>query len=104
MAITNGSRCAEPISLRSKVVVAGVCMQTDTFEPSYAVFKEIDMVFCMAYTIEEFAQALGHLAAGELQVAPLVTSHVGLEGVAEAFARLSDPEKDAKIIVTPHGV
>lgn len=85
----------------SKIVVAGLCMQQDTFEPTFAVLKEVDVIFSMSYTIEEFAQALGHLAAGELQVAPLVTSHVGLGEVPDAFARLADPERDAKIIVVP---
>ena len=85
----------------SRVVVAGLCMEQDTFEPTFAVLKEVDIVFSMSYTLEEFAQALGHLAAGELQVAPLITSHVGLGEVPEAFARLADPERDAKIIVVP---
>ena len=58
-------------------------------------------MFCMAYSIEEFAQAFGHLAAGELHVAPLITSHVALAEVPEAFTRLADPERDAKIIVVP---
>lgn len=85
----------------SKVVVAGVCMEPDTFEPTFALLKEIDVVFCMAYSPEEFAQSLAHLAAGELDVAPLVTSHVALSEVPEAFERLADPERDAKIIVLP---
>ena len=48
----------------SKVVVAGLCMEQDTFQPTFAVLKEVDLVFSMSYTLEEFAQALGHLAAG----------------------------------------
>ena len=85
----------------SKIVVAGLCMQQDTFEPTFAVMKEVDVVFSMAYTLEEFGQALAHLAAGELQAAPLITSHVGLADVPDAFSRLADPERDAKIIVVP---
>jgi threonine dehydrogenase-like Zn-dependent dehydrogenase len=86
----------------SKVVVAGVCMEEDTFQPTFALLKEVDIVFCMSYTLQEFTQALGHLAAGELQAAPLITSRVGLEDVPEAFARLADPEQDAKIVVILH--
>jgi threonine dehydrogenase-like Zn-dependent dehydrogenase len=84
----------------TKVVVAGLCMQQDTFQPSYATLKEIDLVFCISYTFEEYEQALAHLAAGELRVDPLITSRIGLDGVPEAFARLADPEQDAKIIVS----
>ena len=85
----------------SKVVVAGLCMVQDSFYPSFAIMKEIDLAFCISYTPEEFAQALGHIAAGELDVASFITSRVTLDEVPEAFARLADPEKDAKIIVLP---
>ncbi len=86
----------------SKIVVAGLCMKEDTFHPTFASLKEIDLIFCMAYTVGEFAQSLAHLAAGELQVGPLITSRVGLEGVPDAFTRLGDPERDAKVVVIPH--
>ncbi|MFD5538823.1 zinc-binding dehydrogenase [Streptomyces sp. NPDC127079] len=86
----------------TKIVVAGLCMEQDTFYPTFGVFKEIDLVFSVSYTVEEFAQTLGHLAAGELHADPLITSRIGLAEVADAFARLRDPEQDAKIIITPH--
>lgn len=86
----------------SKIVVAGLCMKQDAFHPTFASLKEIDLIFCMAYTVEEFAQSLAHLAAGELQVGPLITSRIGLEGVPDAFTRLGDPERDAKIVIVPH--
>ncbi|MET7782152.1 zinc-binding dehydrogenase [Streptomyces sp. NPDC005388] len=85
----------------SKVVVAGLCMVQDSFYPSFAIMKEIDLAFCISYTPEEFAQALGHIADGELQVEAFITSRVALDDVPEAFTRLADPEKDAKIIVLP---
>jgi threonine dehydrogenase-like Zn-dependent dehydrogenase len=73
----------------------------DSFYPSFAIMKEIDLAFCLSYTPEEFAQALAHIASGELQVEAFITSRVALDDVPEAFARLADPEKDAKIIVLP---
>lgn len=85
----------------STVVVAGFCMQQDTFYPTYAMLKEIDLVFSMAYSPEEYGEVLGHLASRALNVEGFVTSRVGLSEVADAFKRLSDPEQDAKIIVLP---
>lgn len=84
----------------SKVVVAGLCMEPDVFQPTYAILKEIDLAFCIAYTPQEFAEAFSAIAEGRLDVAPLVTGHVGLDGVGDAFRRLADPESDVKIIVT----
>jgi threonine dehydrogenase-like Zn-dependent dehydrogenase len=85
----------------SKVVVAGLCMEQDTFTPTFAILKEIDLIFSFAASPDEYAEVLGHLASGALQVEPLITSYVGLRDVPDAFARLSDPEGDAKIIVLP---
>ncbi|WP_256345019.1 zinc-binding dehydrogenase [Pseudomonas gingeri] len=85
----------------SKVVVAGLCMERDSFYPSFAIMKEIDLAFSIAYSFEEFAQAFDHIASGRLQVDALITSHVGLDGVQDAFDRLADPERDAKVIIIP---
>jgi threonine dehydrogenase-like Zn-dependent dehydrogenase len=84
----------------SKVVVAGLCMELDQFYPTYAILKEIDLAFCIAYSPQEFAESFANIVSGKLDVGALITSHVGLDGVADAFTRLADPEKDVKIIVT----
>lgn len=87
----------------SKVVVAGVCMQPDNFQPIAAIMKEIDLVFTFGFTLEEYAEVLGHLASKShgLQVAPMITGRVGLSGVAAAFERLAHPDHDVKIVVIP---
>lgn len=85
----------------SRVVVAGLCMTEDRFLPTFGVLKEIDLVFSLYYTVEEFAQTLGHLAAGDLRAEPLITRRVGLDGVVDACRGLADPEKDAKILIVP---
>jgi threonine dehydrogenase-like Zn-dependent dehydrogenase len=36
-----------------------------------------------------------------IDVAPLITGQVGLEGVRDAFAALSNPEQHAKVLVDP---
>ncbi|AZG46240.1 zinc-binding dehydrogenase [Gordonia insulae] len=85
----------------STIVVAGLCMQPDTFTPSTAVMKEMDLKFSIAYTPDEFAQAFNHLASGELKVEPLITSRITLDDLPGAFDRLANPDHDAKIIVLP---
>ncbi|HWU21585.1 MAG TPA: zinc-binding dehydrogenase [Nocardioides sp.] len=87
--------------LLSRVVVVGVCMETDSFRPSMAINKEIDLRFAFAYDPSEFHQALQWIAKGKVDVAPLITGTVGLDGVAGAFADLADPERHAKILVDP---
>jgi threonine dehydrogenase-like Zn-dependent dehydrogenase len=85
----------------SKIVVAGLCMEADTFYPSFGVLKEVDVIFAVYYTVEEYAQTLHHLASGELKVDGMVTGHVGLDGVEQAYADLANPETHVKIIINP---
>jgi threonine dehydrogenase-like Zn-dependent dehydrogenase len=55
----------------------------------------------LGYTIEEFARTLRHISEGRFDVAPFITGRVGLDGVAQAFTDLADPERHAKILVEP---
>ncbi len=89
---------------RARVVVVGVCMEPDKIEPMVAVGKELDLRFSFGYRAEEFAATFDRIVNGTLNVAPLVTGKVGLDGVAGAFKALHNPEEHAKIIVRPNGV
>ncbi len=88
---------------RSRIVVAGVCMQADTFRPLLAIVKELDFHFVYAYDPEEFARTLRAIAEGEVDVTPLITGTVGFEGVADAFATLKRAEHHVKVLVEPGG-
>jgi threonine dehydrogenase-like Zn-dependent dehydrogenase len=85
----------------TRLVVAGVCLQPDTVHPFFAIAKEINVQFVLAYTPDEFANSLRALAEGEIDGAPLITGEVGLDGVGAAFDDLADPERHCKILVTP---
>jgi threonine dehydrogenase-like Zn-dependent dehydrogenase len=85
----------------TRLVVAGVCMQPDTVHPFFAIAKEINVQFVLAYTPEEFGHSLHALAEGVIDVSPLVTGEVNLEGVGKAFDDLADPDRHCKILVTP---
>ena len=85
----------------ARIVVVGVCMEPDTISPMLGISKELAVQFVLAYTQAEFTATLGHVVAGQIPVAPLVTGAVGLDGVAEAFAELASPERHAKIMVKP---
>lgn len=86
---------------QGRIVVAGVCMETDTIWPIVAVGKELTIKFSLGYTPEEFAQTLDLIASGEIDVGPLITGEVGIEGVPQAFQDLSNPDEHAKILVEP---
>lgn len=85
----------------TRLVVAGVCMQPDSVHPFFAIAKEINVQFVLAYNPEEFTDSLRALAEGDIDVTPLITGEVGLDGVGAAFDDLADPERHCKILVTP---
>lgn len=87
--------------LLTRVVVVGVCMGADSFRPSMAINKEVELRFAFAYDPAEFHQTLQWIASGKVDVLPLVTGTVGLDGVAAAFDALGDPERHAKILIDP---
>ena len=84
-----------------KIVVVGVCMDEDTSWPLLGVTKELNIHFSLGYDPMEFRQTLDVIASGEIDVAPLITGEVPIDGVAEAFNALGNPEAHAKILVTP---
>lgn len=84
-----------------RIVVVGVCMEADQIRPLVGINKELNLQFVLAYTPEEFAETLRNIAEGFVDVAPLITGTVGLNGVARAFDDLANPEMHAKILVDP---
>ena len=88
-------------SHRARVVVVGVCLQTDHSRPLIAVNKELNVQYVLGYTVPEFHETLHRIADGVLDVEPIVTHTVGLEGVAGAFDDLARPDAHGKVIVRP---
>lgn len=86
---------------RSRIVVVGVCMERDTITPFFGIGKELDLRFCLGYDPMEFNECLRAIAEGDIDVAPMITGEVGLDGVPGAFEALGNPEDHCKILVVP---
>ena len=85
----------------ARIVVVGVCMQRDHFEPVFGINKELNIQFVLGYSSEEFSRSLQAIANGNIDVAPLITGHIGIDGVRQAFEDLASPDHHAKILVEP---
>lgn len=92
---------AEAAPAGTRIVVAGVCMQTDAVEPFVFIAKEIELRFVLGYSPEEFAASLRHLAEGTTRYADTITGVVGLNATPDAFKRLQTDKSQIKIMVTP---
>ncbi len=87
--------------LYSRVVVVGVCMQSDAITPMTALIKEISLQFVFAYDPGEYHDTLHLMAAGKVDPTPLITDTVGLDAVPAAFDELGKAEDQAKVLVAP---
>jgi threonine dehydrogenase-like Zn-dependent dehydrogenase len=76
-------------------------MQPDTVTPFFDSSKELSLQFVLGYDAAEFEASLHSIAEGEIDVAPLITGEVGLDGVPGAFRDLADPERHCKVFVVP---
>lgn len=83
----------------ARIVVVGVCLQTDHIRPLIGINKELSVQFVLGYSVPEFVESLTRIADGRFDVGRLVTGSVGLDGVAGAFATLRQPTDHAKIMV-----
>jgi threonine dehydrogenase-like Zn-dependent dehydrogenase len=85
----------------SRIVVAGVCMETDRIEPFLFITKEIELRFVFGYSRDEFAQSLANLAEGRTRYPKIITGVVSLAETPEAFVRLQSDKSQIKILVAP---
>lgn len=83
------------------LVVVGFCMEIDAVEPGYMVQKELQLRFTFAYTADEFAEAHRMIAKDPDWLAPLVTGHVTLDRVEDAFDMLEKGGAQAKVLIRP---
>ena len=94
---------AEAAPVGTRIVVAGVCLETDPIEPLIFIGKEIELRFVLGYSPEEFAGSLRHLSEGATRYTDAITSVVGLDETPEAFRRLQTDKSQIKILVKPGG-
>ncbi len=85
----------------ARIVIVGLCFEEDRFQPMTGMGKEVSLIFSNSFYRREYAETLRHLAEGEIDVAPLITGKVGLDGVAHAFDELENPKNHAKILIEP---
>ena len=73
----------------------------DHSRPLIAINKELSVQYVLGYSLDEFVQSLRYISSGDFDVSPLVTDETGLDGVAEAFETLANPDQQGKVLVKP---
>ncbi|HEY0300487.1 MAG TPA: zinc-binding dehydrogenase [Rhizomicrobium sp.] len=82
-----------------RIVVAGVCQQPDTIMPLIGVVKELEIQFVLGYRPADFDYVIAMIASDRVDVAPMVTDIVDLDGLPAAFEALRKPVHQCKVLL-----
>jgi (R,R)-butanediol dehydrogenase/meso-butanediol dehydrogenase/diacetyl reductase len=97
-----GGTLAEAVSYAKRggrVVVIGVCMEEDSWGPIAAMNKELDLRFSLGLEPGEIEMAIAMLAAGRVDTSPMITHTVSIDELPGAFAALSHPNLQTKVML-----
>jgi threonine dehydrogenase-like Zn-dependent dehydrogenase len=83
----------------SRLLVVGVCMQEDRIHPMVGIRSELSLQFALGYEPDEFVSSLHAIADGTVDLEPIITGSIGIDGVPQAFDDLAHPDLHAKILV-----
>ncbi len=85
------------------IVVLALYDDPVSFNPTVLVQKEIRMQGSIAYTSDDFGEAVALIARGAVQSAPLITQREPLDAVADAFAIQLQKDRSLKVLIMPNG-
>ena len=82
-----------------RLTVLGVSMEDDGFPPGLAMNKELDVHFSLGIEPGEIETAIAVLASGRISTEQMITHTVGLGDLPRAFAALSQPHQQCKVMI-----
>ena len=85
------------------IVVIALYDDPITFNPTALVQREIKLQGSIAYTGEDFAEAVELLRTGKARADTLITQRERLDDVAGAFVTQLEKDRSLKVLVTPNG-
>jgi len=89
----------ELVTVRGRVIVVGLFDGEDRIEPQLALVKQLQLIFTIAYTRDDFQHVIDALASGRIEPTPMITRVVSLDEMPDAFESLRNTETDCKIVV-----
>lgn len=93
----------ESIRAGGTIVVLALYDDPVTFNPTALVQKELRLQGSIAYTSEDFADAIELLRTGAARADTLITQREKLDDVADAFLVQLEKDRSLKVLVMPDG-
>jgi (R,R)-butanediol dehydrogenase/meso-butanediol dehydrogenase/diacetyl reductase len=94
-------RAIDLVRLSGTVVSLGMCMVPEPLIAARCAFKEVTMVFPIAFTIDDFEATLRALDAGRIRPEIAVSEIIGLDELPATIERLRSGARPLKIQVDP---
>jgi len=91
----------EVVRAGGTIIVLALYENPITFDPTVLVQREIRLQGSIAYTSEDFREAVELLSKGIVQVDPLVTHRESLDKIGEAFSMQLRKNESIKVLVEP---
>ena len=66
--------------------------------PFFPLIKELQVLFAIAYTMDDFHYTMSMLAEGRIDPADMITDVVSLEDMPAAFEALRTPSTQCKVL------
>ncbi len=85
------------------VISLGFCMAPDPVVPGIATFKQVKLIFSMAWTPDDFQKSIDALDAGHVEPRSMVTNNIGLSELPEMIQTLRGSHQETKVHVNPWG-
>ena len=96
------SAALETVKSGGTIVVLALYDAEISFNPTALVQQEIKLQGSIAYTSDDFAEAVRLLSSGEAQAGPLITQREPLDAVSAAFAVQLEKDRSLKVLVAPN--
>jgi 2-desacetyl-2-hydroxyethyl bacteriochlorophyllide A dehydrogenase len=91
----------EHVRAGGTIVVLAIYDDPITFNPTPLVQREIRLQGSIAYTSDDFREAVRMLSTGEAQTEPLITHRKPLDDIKDAFSVQLKKDESIKVLVTP---
>jgi threonine dehydrogenase-like Zn-dependent dehydrogenase len=83
------------------IISLGFCMAPDPVIPGIATYKQVKLIFSMAYTLPEFQHVTDMLDRGAVEARHMITETIGLDALPAMIDALRANNTQAKVQVNP---
>jgi (R,R)-butanediol dehydrogenase/meso-butanediol dehydrogenase/diacetyl reductase len=93
-------RCIEAADPGTKIIVVGMCQETDHFEPMQCTLKQLELIFPYFFRIGEYRHTIEMMNQGRIDPSPMITRTIDLDALPAMIEAMQKPTDQIKVIVT----